>query len=361
MEERAYTGAVVNVRTVEVLEEDTIFNRVWQPYVEQWDDNHLIVAWGHQLNGKTDMGDLVCAVTRDGGNTWSAPIMIFDHRALKGPRRYAYANAALYRAPGQGIVWCFGMRCPLHVRDSENSELVAAYSSDGGFSWMQVELANHFLSPLITCSAPFKFKDRYLLPIHRNTIREDPLGDARQFVLESTDLIRWNLAGYVPFDPDSPVFLHEAGIAQTGEEEISLVMRTATYGYKNYSALPTSVAYRTRSMDGGRTWSVAEPELSLHNTCSKSYYGMDGKGQEIYVYSPGPKNERKAMYYCLRPREGEWSEPRVFYDGNNRNSYPVLVEKPGSPGEFLCVWDSSNDPDVKRSVIRFGEFNTAEG
>lgn len=43
-EERTYTGAVKNVRTVEVLDEGTIYNRVWQPYVEQWNDDHLIRA-----------------------------------------------------------------------------------------------------------------------------------------------------------------------------------------------------------------------------------------------------------------------------------------------------------------------------
>ncbi|MDZ7633477.1 MAG: hypothetical protein U5L72_03155 [Bacteroidales bacterium] len=48
----------------------------------------------------------------------------------------------------------------------------------------------------------------------------------------------------------------------------------------------------------------------------------------------------------------EWSEPRLFYWDKNRNSYPTLIER--EPGVFLCVWDSSDDPDVKRTTIRFG-------
>ena len=53
-----------------------------------------------------------------------------------------------------------------------------------------------------------------------------------------------------------------------------------------------------------------------------------------------------------------WSEPKLFYWDNNRNSYPTLIEK--EPGVFLCVWDSSDDPVSKRTAIRFGILNLNE-
>ena len=350
-----YTGEVFDVRTIAELEVPSRYHNVWQPYIERWSDGHLIAAWGRALRGKTDMGDILCSISRDDGDTWLPPTEIFDHR--RASVRYAYANPALYRAPGQEIVWCFAMRCPLHFRDSEDSELCAAYTADGGVSWIEVELANHFASPLITCNAPIYVGGRYLLAVHRNTAREDPLGDCRQFVLESRDLLSWRLAGYVPFDDSEPVFLHEASLAVTGDDELAIVMRTATYGHKNYNSLPSELAYRSTSTDKGRTWSTAEPIPEFHNTCSKAHYVVDSEGRELYVYSPGPRRERRALHFVAKSLGGAWSEPMVFYDGKNRNSYPTLLERPDRPGEFWCVWDSSHDYTRKRTKIRFGKFN----
>ena len=39
------------------------------------------------------------------------------------------------------MIWLFAMRAPMHYRDSENAELVAAYTADGGLSWQHVELS----------------------------------------------------------------------------------------------------------------------------------------------------------------------------------------------------------------------------
>jgi hypothetical protein len=352
-----YTGDVTDVRTISELDLGSRYDRVWQPFIEQWADGHLIVAWGHHLNGKIDMGDILCSVSKDDGDTWQPPVEIFDHQKTSGPVRFAYANPALYHVPGQEIVWCFAMRCPLHYRDSENSELCAAYTADGGYSWVDVELTNHFASPLITCNAPMKYGEKYLLPLHRNTLREDPFGDARQFILESKDLLSWHLAGYVPFEESNPVFLHEASLVQTADAELTIVMRTATYGHKSYNALPNERAYRGMSTDGGHTWSVAEPVPELHNTCSKAHFLVDARGRELYVFSPGPKMERKALHYNVRQPGGMWSEPKIFYDGGNLNSYPTLLEMPDRPGEYWCVWDSSWNYDRKRTTIRFGKLS----
>ena len=37
----------------------------------------------------------------------------------------------------------------MHYRDSENADLVAAYTADGGYSWHHVELAMDYQGPLI--------------------------------------------------------------------------------------------------------------------------------------------------------------------------------------------------------------------
>ena len=74
------------------------------------------------------MGDILAAVSRNDGDIWSEPVPIFDHRERHGAVQFAYANPVLYRAPGQEVIWCFAMRCPI-------SKLrLASMFSSGGFA-----------------------------------------------------------------------------------------------------------------------------------------------------------------------------------------------------------------------------------
>jgi hypothetical protein len=88
---------------------------------------------------------------------------------------------------------------------------------------------------------------------------------------------------------------------------------------------------------------------------SKAFYGRDSHGKHVYVFSPGPAWERKSLHYKIQTPDGQWGEERVFYNGDNQNSYPVLIEK--EPGVFYAVWDSSNNPDLRRTSIRFGKLS----
>jgi len=348
------TGDVVEVTTIDVLPQKSLYKQVWQPFLAQWDEDYYVVSYGYKLDGKSDIGDLVCSITKDGGRTWSAPIMIFDHKMHNGTRRYGYANGVLFRPEGQDIIWCYAMRCPLSYRDSEDAELCAAYSCDGGLSWIQVELWMDFHSPLITNAGVVPFTQdgitKYLLPVHRNTLRHDPEGDRKQYVLESTNLLNWELAGFIPGPPE--VWLHEGNIAEGDNPgELKIVMRTAKY-FARKEALDSRRAYSSVSKDNGRTWSMAIEEPALYNTAAKGFFGKDSNGRHIYVYNNGDRSVREGLYYVTREPGKKWSKPRLFYWDNNHNSYPTLIEK--EPGVFLCVWDSSDDPDIKRSVIRFG-------
>lgn len=352
-----FAGDASEVTLVRELEEPGPYNRLWQPFIERWAKGNYLVAYGAHYTGKIDIGDILCCQTHDGGKSWGEPIPIFDQHSFGGPHRVAYANPVLYRPPGQDIVWCFAMRCRFFYRDSEDSELVAAYSADSGYTWQTVELMVDYHLPLITCAGITRVECdgafRYLLPLHRNTQRHHPAGDREHFVLESTSLLEWKLAGIIPMPESGPVFLHEGNIAKgSDDEELKIVMRTAKY--HRSGALEPPVAYSSVSNNGGRTWSPAVAEPSLHNTCSKAYFGRDSYGRHLYVYSDGPQGERKALRYCVRERKGEWSDPRLFFDGNTRNSYPTLLEE--EPGHFLCVWDSSTDAERKRTAIRFGRL-----
>jgi len=197
---------------------------------------------------------------------------------------------------------------------------------------------------------------KYLLPVHRNTVRHDPHGDRKQFVLESTNLLNWKLAGFIPGPPE--VWLHEGNIAEGDNPgELKMVMRTAKY-FERKEALDSRRAYSSVSKDNGRTWSMAIEEPALYNTAAKGFFEKDSKGRHIYIYNDGDRSVREGLYYVTREPGKKWSEPKLFFWDNNHNSYPTLIEK--EPGVFLCVWDSSDDPDIKRSVIRFGILDLNE-
>jgi len=351
----AYNGDVKSVVLIDVLPEKSIYKQLWQPYIAIWKKNNYLVTYGYKLDGRADMGNIVCSITKDGGKNWTVPIMVFDHQKDNGYQRFAYANSVLFKPENQDIIWCFAMRCPLYYPDSEDSELCAAYTSDGGYSWTQVELNNTFPSPLITCAGIITIKEnnmtKYLLPVHRNTVRHDPKGDREQFVLESTNLLVWNLRSYIP-RPDS-VWIHEGNIEKgDAQGELKIVMRTASYYSEKKSTLNVPRAYSSVSFDNGKTWSTATEESELYNAAAKGFFGKDSFGRYIYVYNDGPREDRKALWYVVQDDKKNWSKPKMFYFDKNRNSYATLIEK--EPGVFLCVWDSSNEPDVKRNAIRFG-------
>ena len=94
----------------------------------------LIVAFGAMRNGKKDMGDILATVSKDDGDTWQEPVTVFDHNVRQGAIQFAYANPMLYREPGQEVIWCYAMRCPIAYKNSEESQLVAAFTADGGQS-----------------------------------------------------------------------------------------------------------------------------------------------------------------------------------------------------------------------------------
>jgi hypothetical protein len=267
----------------------------------------------------------------------------------------------LFRPSGQEVIWLFAMRCPMHYNNSEDSELVGAFSADGGRSWTQVELATSYAGALITCASPYETvingQKRFLLPAHRNTLQKDPRGSRDHFVLSSTSLLEWKLESYIPHPEAGKVFLHEGNLAPgDAPGEIKIVMRTAGYEDSRLTTNPPR-AYSSTSKDGGHTWSTARPEPELYNAKSKSFFGRAANGTHLYVYNDGPAQpapgSRTALRYKTKPPGGAWSEERTFFDAGIKNSYPTLIEV--APRDFRAVWDSGT-ADTPRTHIRFGKF-----
>ncbi|HCN31094.1 MAG TPA: hypothetical protein DIT64_20735 [Verrucomicrobiales bacterium] len=356
-----YKGDVKDVRVVRHMDQHPGASLVWEPYIAQWKPKHLVVAYGAGIPGKTDMGSIYASVSTNDGDTWSEAVPVFDHNHWQGAIHFAYANAILFKPSDQEVMWCYAMRCPMNYRHSEDSQLVAAYSADGGRSWTPVELAMHYSGPLIVVAGPIetkvKGKTRYLFPAHRNTLRNDPLGSRDQFVLSSTSLLEWKFEGYIP-QPETgdKVFLHEGGIAEgDSPDELKIVMRTANWEEKG--ALDPPRAFSSISKDGGTTWTAAKQEPELWNARSKGYFSRNADGSHLYVYNDGPampaKAGRTSLRYKVQPMGGAWSAEKTFYDAGIKNSYPTLVEV--APGDFRAVWDSGT-PDKARTHIHFGKI-----
>jgi hypothetical protein len=357
-----FKGEVSDVRVVRRFEDHPGSNLVWEPYIAQWKPKHLVVSYGAGLPGKADMGDILATVSTNDGDTWSYPVVVFDHNQRQGAIQFAYNNSVLFKPPGQDVLWCFGMRCPMNARNSEDAQLVGAFSADGGLSWTPVEMAMHYTGPLIIVAGIHCLQEngqpRYLLPAQINTRANNPTGLREQFVLSSTSLLEWRLAGQIPQPASGPIFLHEGNIAPgDAEGELKIVMRTATYE-KGGQALDPPRAYSSVSKDGGRTWSPAHQEPDLWNSVSKGFFGRAANGTHLYVYNDGPAWSRMALRYKLQPSGGAWSEERTFFDAGAHNSYPTLIEI--APGDFRAVWDSGT-PDRHRTHIHFGKFRLPSG
>lgn len=357
-QEDHFTGDVADVRVVRRVEQHPGSSLLWEPYIAAWKPKHLVVAFGAGIPGKTDMGDIMATVSTNDGDTWTEPAYIFDHNQRYGSLQFGYANPVLYKPPGQDVLWCYAMRCPMNYQHSEDSQLVGAFSADGGRSWTPVELAMHYTGPLIIVGGIERIVEngqpRYLLPAHRNTRRNDPLGSRDQLMLSSTSLLEWRLAGNIPKPESGPVFLHEGSLAVgEAEGELKLVMRTAKDDAKDNQPLDPPRAFSSTSRDGGRVWTPAKQEPDLWNSVSKGFYGRAANGTHLYVYSDGPAWSRMALRYKLQPVGAAWGEEKTFFESGTHNSYPTLIEV--APGDFRAVWDSGT-PDRHRTHIRFGKF-----
>jgi len=359
-QEAGFQGDVTDVRVIRRVEQHPRAWKLWEPFIAEWKPRHLVTAFGAMIAGKTDMGDIWANVSTDDGDTWEEATPVFDHRQRQGAIQFAYANPVLYKPPGQDVIWCFAMRCPIVFRNSEESQLAGAFSADGGHSWTPVEMAVHYTGPLIIVAGlhrtEIKGQTRFLLPAHRNTLQKDPLGSRDHFVLSSTSLLEWKLEAFIPQPLSGKVFLHEGNVAPgDAPGEIKMVMRTANYENDRLSTDPPR-AYSSVSRDGGHTWSPAQSEPDLYNAKSKAYFGRAENGTHIYVYNDGPPQReggRNALRYKTRPAGGVWSDEKTFFDAGIKNSYPTLLEF--APGEFYAVWDSGT-ADAHRTHIHFGKL-----
>ena len=176
------------------------------------------MAFGVQVNGKNDMGDILVSLSKDDGDTWEEPVPVFDHRQRQGAIQFAYANPVLYRAPGQDVIWCFAMRCPMVDENSEESQLVGAFTADGG-AFLDAGRDGHALHRTadslresgrggVQGAAAFSTACS-----SQHAAERIPRGSRDHFILSSTSLLEWKLEAFIPQPESGKVFLHEGNVA----------------------------------------------------------------------------------------------------------------------------------------------------
>ena len=364
-----YRGDITDLRVVRRVEQHPQAWRVWQPVIIPGQKKrHLIVAFGAMVNGKKDMGDILATRSTDDGDTWEEPVMIFDHRQRQGMVQFAYANPVLYRAPGQDVIWCFAMRCPIAQKNSEESQLVGAFTADGGYSWTPVEMAMHYAGAAHHMLNHRNYGDRLSTQISDAGPPQHTAGRphaVRVTTSFSAAPACWNGSSKpISPNPPMPVFSSMRGISRREKHQRNCGL-SCELPIMTTPALRRTPprAYSSVSRDGGRTWRVAKPEPDLHNAKSKAFFGRSSNGTHIYVYSDGPpqgvktpefpNGGRISLRYKTKNPGDTWSEEKTFYDAGIKNSYPTLIEI--APGDFRCVWDSGT-PDTPRTHIQFGKL-----
>ena len=206
-----YKGDVTDVRVVRHMDQHPGASLLWEPYIALWKPKQLIVAYGAGIPGKTDMGDIFASVSTDDGDTWNHPVCVFDHNQRFGTIQFAYANAILFHPPGQDVVWCFAMRCPMNFKPQRGlpacRRLTAPMADAHGRPWSSPCTT---AGPLIVVAGIME-TDQWKRGIQalpaaqriathlRSTI---PLGSRDQFILSSTSLLEWKFEGFIP-QPES--------------------------------------------------------------------------------------------------------------------------------------------------------------
>jgi len=58
-DDEAHRGDVEDVVAIDALDLQGPYDKIWEPFIARWTDEHYIVAYGLQVRGKMDMGDIV--------------------------------------------------------------------------------------------------------------------------------------------------------------------------------------------------------------------------------------------------------------------------------------------------------------
>ena len=187
-------------------------------------------------------------------------------------------------------------------------------------------------------------------------------GDRRQFVLESKNLLKWNLASYIDYPAEKPVFLHEGKIAQTDDSSVlKIVMRTATMDRER--AIDPPLAYSSISDDGGQSWSLGNPSQNCPTTVQRASSERTPTGITFMCTAIVPNatgSTTKSNRQAVRGRDRRPSISRTIETATQLWSRTLRAD--GSQfGTVPTIWTAagplsdsgssrSNDPQFRKTI-----------
>ncbi len=239
---------------------------------------------------------ILMARSLDEGRTWSEPEVIQDTpgRADRDPELFYVGDT-------------------LHLVCNSPIFIYQQSSKDDGRTWSQRrQIPGHALENVATCE-PFALKDDSLLfPYSFISEYAPSFGNYTPAVYRSEDGAKHWTSYAIPM-PEG-VEGDEPTVTQLRDESLLCFIRTAT-----------GKAYRSRSFDCGRTWTLAEPS-EFNNPDSNHDLRTLSDGRLAYVYNDSP-NKRWPLVVRFSEDDGKsWSEAVILDDSQAECGYPTAIE-----------------------------------
>ncbi len=294
----------------------------------------IMVGW---INGQNGVGEVLTALSRDGGRTWSAPRPL---RSADDTTRYL--SITLF-AEDQLSYAFLGTVHP-DRSDAERVMLSACVTSDLGETWHDLEVDVGREGPSIAGGRLLSYCGHYLLPIHSGA-GTSGTGDAVAFqsALLSEDLVHWRRGGVVPGSGESGLDDGHITHTQPGEHEEGLIMvmresRGSVDGSERADGgeAADGHAWFALSEDCGESWSPADPYPEGPSRGARGFFATDSLGRYVTVFNS--KLDRRALKCRVKEPHGPWGPVRDFPSPGEQNQNVDAVEC--AAGRYYCAFDT---------------------
>lgn len=234
----------------------------------------------HYAAGAGKVNDMVSYRSKDGGDTWEGPKVIFDIN-------YSQHGLIPLIPKGTKRIYAFGTQ-PIPSEYSrekgrhENTPIGFRWSDDDGYTWSKVQLIKPENDPGFLGMSVTRMTETdagtWLLGSHAADWSKSPL-ETWQYILRSEDKGKtWTLIpGAHPNGWYSPEFrrMDEGRPINIGNGEVYFMART-----------PTGKIWDARSMDDGKTWTKPAPSKLVHPDAPPMvFWSTDGKTLISFIHN----------------------------------------------------------------------------
>jgi len=338
------------------------------PTVARLDDGTVLVASsGLRSEHICPWGKTVLNASTDDGCTWSAPRVINDSPiddrdagivSLGGngllvswftsDTRMYLKQDWLYDCLGAAEIesWQATLATVTDAIATQHTGSWVMLSDDRGATWgVPIRV------PVSTPHGPIRLRNGNLLYLGKPYGTWDDMETARLTAACSTDDGRtWQIIGQVPPHPQTdPANYHEPHVIELSDGPLIGVIRTEDHASKSLavSGIPTFSLTQTESVDGGHTWTAAQP-LGILGSPPHLLHHSSGVLVLTYGYRQAPFGQRVA-FSC--DNAATWDYDWIVRDDGPDGDlgYPSTVEL--ADGRLFTVYYQKVPGDSKCSLL----------